>query len=155
MTLEESNPHFQTVGSPAEAAEVVGFRPRLPTYTAGYSLNSLRIWSRDHRMRDVPIGERVVEAHYGAFVVSQSKPGRHRARAAALSTSYGTTAREIRVAGNEGRAYDLGPDVPEDDPDGRMPSVVAWCEGDYFYLVASGELEADELLPVAASLFGS
>ena len=48
--------------------------------------------------------------------------------------------------------YELGPEPPPDDIDGRSPSVVTWQDGDMFYLVASSTLSSDDLVRVAVSL---
>jgi hypothetical protein len=58
-----------------------------------------------------------------------------------------------RIAGHEGRVYDLGPEVPLDDPDGRSPAVVTWHDGEMHYLLASGEMEAVYLVEIATSMY--
>jgi hypothetical protein len=50
--------------------------------------------------------------------------------------------------------YELGPEPPPDDIDGRSPSVVAWHDGEMFYLLASIEMAADVLVRIATSLYG-
>ena len=57
------------------------------------------------------------------------------------------------MAGSEGRGYDLGPDVRPGDIDARDPAVVAWCDGELFYLLASGECGADALRAIAESIY--
>lgn len=39
------------------------------------------------------------------------------------------------------------------DPDGRSPAVVAWHDGELFFLIASGELPSDALVRIAESLY--
>ena len=129
------------------------FRPLEPRHTAGLSLRSIQIHVRDHKLRELPIEDRTVEAHFGAFVVSQSRKGATEARRLALDVSYGPTSREARIAGHSARVYELGPEPPPDDIDGRSPSVVTWHDGDMFFLIASGALLSDELVRVAVSLY--
>ncbi|ANG63223.1 hypothetical protein A8C75_12560 [Marinobacterium aestuarii] len=74
-------------------------------------------------------------------------------RRPALSTPYGLAPVTVRVAGQEARSYALGPVPDPDDIDGRSPAVVVWHESDRVYLVASGQLEAETLLRIAASLY--
>ena len=148
------NPHFETATSWRDARRHVIFEPAEPSYTAGGQLQSLAIFVRDHKMRDVPRSDRSLEAHYGRFSFSQSAPGVAEARRLALETKYGLAPQEARIVGREGRAYELGPEPPPGDIDGRPPAVVAWCDGNRFYLVASTELLVDELIRVAASVYG-
>jgi hypothetical protein len=70
------------------------FQPLAPKHTAGLSLDSLRIHLRDHKLRDVPVGHRTLEAHYGSFVLSQARKGAKEARRLAIEVSYGRAARE-------------------------------------------------------------
>jgi hypothetical protein len=146
------NPHFVTVGSWQAAASMVGFRPRVPEYTAGYKLSSLAVWVKDHKLREVSRARRSLEAHYGGFMLAQSEPGQHEAAQLALETSYGRSFVPVSVAGRQGKSYPLGPPVGADDIDGRAPAVVVWADGARFFLLASGELEADVLLRVASTL---
>ena len=148
-----SNVHFATAGSWAAAVAMLTFRPLQPSLTAGFDLQALRIHIRDHRMRELPAGNRTLEAHYGGFVVSQSRMGAAEARRLALIVSYGPAAQEARIAGREARVYELGPEPPFDDIDGRNPAVVTWPDADMFYLVASGEISADTLIRIAASMY--
>jgi hypothetical protein len=67
--------------------------------------------------------------------------------------SYGREVREALVAGRPARMYELGPEPAPDDIDGRSPSVVVWHDADMLYLIASGQMMADALLPIAASLY--
>jgi hypothetical protein len=136
-----------------EVRSLLDFIPREPSATGGHGLRSLAVHVRDHRLRDLAVGERTLEAHYGAFVFSQARRGAAESRRLALEVSYGPAAMEARIAGREARAYDHGPEVPHDDPDGRLPAVVVWCDGEMFYLLASGELPVDALLRIGGSLY--
>ena len=78
---------------------MVAFRPLEPSHTAGFRLQSIRIHVRDHKLRELAIEDRTLEAHYGGFVLSQSKKGASEARRLALDVSYGQAAREGRIAG--------------------------------------------------------
>ena len=147
------NPHFATIETWADAEPLIGFTPLVPRHLAGFELQSLRVHVMDHRRRQLPIEERTLEAHYGGFVVSQAKRGTAEARRLAFEVSYGAEARQTSVAGHEARAYALGPEPELDDPDGRMPAVVVWPDGGLFLLIASGELDAADLIPIAASLY--
>ena len=148
-----TNEHFATADSWRATLPMLTFRPLEPGYTAGHELQSLQVHIRDHKQRDLPIGDRSLEAHYGAFVVSQARSSQEEARRLALAVSYGRGPRERRVAGHEGRVYPLGPEPAPDDTDGREPSVVVWSDGDMFYLVASDGLPADTLVDIAESLY--
>jgi len=132
---------------------MLNFDPVEPKYTAGMPLKSIRIHVRDHKRRELAIADRTIEAHYGSFVVSQSRKGVAEARRLALEVKYGGAGRDVTVGGCAGRAYELGPDPPPDDIDGRSPSVVTWHDGEIFHLIASGELTVDVLLRIAASLY--
>lgn len=147
-----ANPHFQQAESWEAAKALVPFQPRVPRRTAGHRLGSLAVFVRDYKGREVSMGERTLEAHYGAFMVSQSRPGRAAARRQALEVSYGAAPVAGRVRGNEARLYERGPEPEAGDPDPRMPAVVVWCEGEMLFLVASGDLEVAALLPIAASM---
>jgi hypothetical protein len=144
--------HFQPVADWQAAAGLLAFVPRQPAYTGGAVLRSLQVFVRDHKQRELPVAERSLEAHYGAFVFSQSLHGETEAQRLALNERYGQFPREISVAGRSGRRYELGPAVPADDPDGRTAAVVVWHDAGRFYLVASTTLEADELAAIAASV---
>jgi hypothetical protein len=132
----------------------VAFKPVVPKYTAGFALQTIEIHIRDHKQRELAIRERTLEAHYGGFVLSETISAPEDARRRALETSYGPAGSEVLVAGHAGKSYERGPEVAPDDIDGRMPAVVVWSDDEMFYLVASGELEADVLLRVAGSLYG-
>lgn len=147
-----SNPHFISAESWAAAAVIVGFEPRIPEYTVDCELGSLEVWVRDHKMREVGRARRSLEAHYGRFVFTQSKPGEHEAMRLAMETSYGSSFVAVTVMGREGRSHPLGPPPGPDDTDGRSPAVVVWADGPKFYLLASDELDADVLSRVAGSL---
>ena len=147
------NPHFAALDGWGDAEELIGYRPRVPTETLGHALQSLSVFVLDHELREVPPGKRSLEASYGAFSFSQSRPGAREARRLALETSYGRDAQEARIAGREGRRYERGPEPAPDDPDGRMPAVVAWCDGAAFYFLASDQHTPDELALVGSSLY--
>ena len=146
-------PRFLAPASWDEVRPLVAFPPRLAADTRGRSLRGLRVHVRDHRRRDLPVHLRTVEAHYDGLAVCQSQPGASAARRKALEVRYGASPRAVRVHGLEGRAYPLGPEVPADDIDGRSAAVVTWADGPVFYFVASTQLEADELMLVAESLY--
>jgi len=117
-----SNPHFASVPSWNAAEPMLTFRPLIPLYTAGFALQGLRVHILDHRKRDVPIGDRSLEAHYGALVVTQSRKGREEARRLACDVSYGRLRSEARIAGHNASVYDLGPEPEPGDIDGRPAS---------------------------------
>jgi hypothetical protein len=149
----EVNPHFATAASWREAKAMVTFQPAMPHWTAGLDLRSIRIFVLDHKHRDVPIGERSVEAHYGDFVFSQTRRDIAEAKRMALEVSYGLAPRAADVSGHEARAYDLGPIPEPDDIDPRSPAVVTWHDGEMFYLVASDKLDLDTLIGIARSVY--
>jgi len=145
--------HFETVPSWEAARARLVFQPLEPGYTAGKRLQSLSIHVRDHNQREFSVAERTLEAHYGAFVLSQSCKGAREARRWAREVAYGPAGREAQIVGRAARVYELGPEPPPDDIDGRSPAVVAWHDGAMFYLVASGEMSAAELMRIAVSLY--
>ena len=145
--------HFETVESWQAASALLAFEPRVPKDTAGLPLSSLRIHVRDHKLRTVPLTDRTLEAYYGRFSLSQCRKGEKEARRSALEISYGQSPRAVRIAGNDARAYPLGPEVPPDDIDGRSPAVVTWADGDVHYLVASIEMDVEELMRIASSMY--
>jgi hypothetical protein len=147
------NTHFETADSWKAARAMLTFTPVAPKYTAGFELKSIRIYVRDHRQRELAISDRTLEAHYGGFVVSQSHRGVTEARRLALDVSYGREPKVARIAGHDGRIYELGAEPEPDDIDGRSPAVVTWHDGEMFYLVASGEMPAARLEQVAMSLY--
>ena len=129
------------------------FRPLAPGHTAGRELEALRVHVRDHTHRDLPMRDRTLEAHYGAFVLSQAHRGAVEAKRLALKVSYGADPRAALIAGHEARVYELGPAPPPGDVAGRSPAVVAWSDGHLFYLIGSGELPANTLVEIAQSLY--
>jgi hypothetical protein len=147
-----STPYFTAVATWSDAERLLTFVPLQPHDTAGFQLESLRIHVRDHSERALPIGDRTLEAHYGGFVLSQARRGGAEARRLALDVSYGPAPRDARIRRHEARIYELGPEVPPDDIDGRSPAVVTWHDGDMFFMVASGRLTADVLMRVALSI---
>lgn len=148
-----SNPHFQTVSSWQEAESLLSFRPVTPKHTEGASLQSLSIYVRDHRRRELPIGGRSLEAHYGSFSLSQARHGVEDARRRALELRYGREPHEALICGHEGRVYELGPEPEPDDIDPRSPAVVVWSDGEVLFLIASGSLPSIALLRIAASMY--
>ena len=132
----------------------MNFRLLEPKETAGYHLQSIQIHVRDHKLRELSRDDRTLEAHYGAFVLSQAWKGVDEARRLALAVSYGREPIEARIAGCGARMYELGPEPDPDDIDGRSPSVVAWHDGEIFYLIASGEMASEALMSIATSLYG-
>jgi hypothetical protein len=148
-------PRFLAPATWEEAAALMTFSPRRPADTRGRALRGLRVHVRDHRRRDLPTHLRTFEAHYDGVAVCQSRPGALGARRRALEVRYGQRGTEIRLAGHEGRAYPLGPEVPADDIDGRSAAVVAWHDGPMFHFVASTQLPLEELTIVAASLYAA
>jgi hypothetical protein len=147
------NEHFHTIATWEEARTLLEFEPRRPRDTAGRRLQSLHVHIRDHKRRELAPEARTLEAHYGTFVVSQAQPGPEAARKRAIETSYGQTMREGEIAGHEARVYELGPEPPPNDIDGRSPAVVTWPDGPLFFLVASGELAASALERIARSMY--
>jgi hypothetical protein len=145
--------HFETAESWQAASALLTFEPRVPKDTVDLPLSFLRVHVRDHKRREVPLADRTLEAHYGKFSLSQCRKGVGEARRSAIDVAYGQSPFAVRIAGNDGRAYPLGPEVPPDDIDGRSPAVVTWADGDMHYLVASGELPVEVLIIVAASLY--
>ena len=152
MSEMSDNPHFQSVASWSEAAALLTFEPAVPTDTAGHALDTLAVFMRDHRMRELPAEDRSLEAFYAAFVFTQSRHTPERAREAALATPYGLDARPVEVGRHEGRGYERGPDPAPGDPDPPMPAVVVWHADEMFYLLASEELDVAALLRIARSV---
>ena len=147
------NAHFAAVSDWTAAQAMLAFEPRRPTLPAGFEPARLRIFMRDHKLRELAVGERTLEAFYPGFVFTQSRKGVEEARRLALDVSYGRDRHEASIGGHAARAYELGP-VPEpDDIDGRPPSVVTWHDGEMFFFLASGELPVQELIPIAASIY--
>lgn len=150
-----TNPHFESAESWAAARGLLAFRPVEPCDTGGLAAVSFRVHVRDHKLRELALEERTLEVSFGAFVLSQSRPGAGEARRLALEVSYGQRARELLIAGHSARVYELGPEPLPDDIDGRMPSVVTWHDAEMFYLIASGEVAAERLVQIAQSMYSS
>jgi len=146
------NPHFESMQSWQAARARLDYEVAVPGETLGHTLSSLSLFVMDHRMRVVPPEKQSLEAHYGAFVFSQSRPGSKAARHAVHEVSYGAAPRTDDVGGHEARVYERGPEPEPDDHDGRMPAVVVWAIADRFFLVASGELDTPALLAIARSV---
>ena len=147
------NPHFETVRSWKAAEALLKFRPMRLRGLTGDSLQLLRVHVRDHKMRVIELNARTLEAHYGGFILSQSQKGAEEARRLALRVSYGAEARDVDIAGHHAKVYERGPEVPSDDIDGHSPAVVAWADGDMFFLIASSTVEAAELRQIAVSIY--
>ena len=148
------NPHFEKVASWKAARKLLNFEPLVLGDTEKRRLQSLYVFVRDHKQRELAIGDRSLEAYFNGFVFTQRQAGEAEARRLALSASYGLESRDIKVAKHPGRSYELGPEPPPDDTDGRSPAVVVWHDGGMFYLIASGEKPAAELFTIAKSLYG-
>lgn len=154
QAMTTRNDHFETVADWAAAGALVAFQPRRPSFTAGFALQSIAIQVMDQRRCRLPVGTRSLEAHYGGFVVDQTRlASAEEARLRALSVPYGTTFESVWVARCEGRAYPRGPEPDLDDVDGRAPAVVVWSDGPMFYLVASDQLDDAALLRIASSMY--
>jgi hypothetical protein len=149
-----ANPHFETARSWKAAQAMLTFRPLQPKRTAGFRLWSLRVHVRDHKLRELSVENRTLEAHYGGFVLSQAWKGAHEARRLAVDVQYGAAGRDAQIAGCAARVYELGPEPEPRDIDGRSPSVVVWHDGEMHYLIASDEISCHELVTVATSLYG-
>ena len=109
---------------------------------------------RDHKLRELSINDRTLEAHYGGFVLSQARKGTDEARRLALDVRYGSAGQGGQIAGHAARIYELGPEPVPDDIDGRSPAVVTWHDADLFFLVASDTMASRELVRIAISLYG-
>ena len=152
-TPPDPAPRFLSPATWNEAGALVDFTPRIPGDTRGRLLRGLRVHVRDHRRRDLPRHLRTLEAHYDGVAVSQARPGASTARRRALEVRYGQAPYPVVVRGHAGQAYPLGPEVPPDDIDGRNGAVVTWADGPMFYFVMSTQLEVDDVVLVAASLY--
>ena len=129
------------------------FEPLVPRTPAALHSPSLRIHVRDHKLRELPPAERSLEAHYSSFVFTQSRHERAEARRLALSVAYGGQPTDAASAGREARVYELGPPVPPDDIDGRVPAVVVWHDEGMFFLMASGSMTTEALREIANSVY--
>ena len=89
-----NNAHFKTASSWKAARAKLTFQPREPGYTAGLRVHSIRIHVRDHKLRELSINDRTLEAHYGGFVLSQARKGADEARRLALDVRYGSAGQE-------------------------------------------------------------
>lgn len=147
------NPHFQNVSSWQAARKMLTFRPLQPKDTAGHDLQSISIHIRDHKQRELAVGDRTLEAHYGAFVLSQALKGEKETKRLVLAVPYGRAGCDGQIAECAARVYELGPEPPPDDIDGRAPSVVTWYDGEMFYLIASDKLPSADLIRIARSLY--
>lgn len=146
-----SRPFWVAPASWEDAGELLAFRPRVPSYTAGATLQALRVRVR-RRLLKLAVGDRNVEAQYGAFVLSQARPGREEARRLALETPYGRDPHPTSITGHDGKLYEGRP-VDGYHHTGALPSLVTWSDGDMHFLIASGDLPATELLAIAVSLY--
>jgi hypothetical protein len=63
---------------------------------------------------------------------------------------YGNAGCDVQIAGCPARMYELGPEPPTDDIDGRTPCVVTWHDGETFYLTASDRACSDEFVKTMA-----
>jgi len=151
--MKTENPHFVYPADWPQARELLDFEPLEPAYTAGLELASLAVFVRDHRQRELPRGERSLGAHYGDFVFTQALRGRDEARRQALEASYGAAPRATLVAGRDACVYELGPEVEPEDIDPRNRAVIACCDGELFYLLASDRLAAEVLVAIAESIY--
>jgi len=120
-----AKPQFETVLSWKAEQTMLAFQPREPDDTAGHGLQSLRIHLRDHKLRELSVADRKLEAHYVHFVISQARKGVKEAQRLARVVPYGSTGRDAQIGGCAARVYELGAEPPADDVDGRSPSVVA------------------------------
>jgi len=144
------NPHFEFPSSLAEAKKLVTFDPLTPKMTE-LTMNSIAVFVRDHKQRDLSLDERSLELHYDGFVFSQTRKGAAEARRMTREVSFGPAPQEALIAGREGRLYPLGPE--SDDIDPRNPATVVWHDGDMFYLIASDSRDAYALLQIAQSAY--
>src|SRR5689334_16250688 len=153
MAEMAGKPYFEKPRNWKAACALLSFKPRKPHHTEGFRLESLRVHVRDHKQRELPVEGRTLEAHYGAFALSQARRSAAEARRLALDVPYGQAVREMRIGGHAARVYELGPEPEPGDIDGRSPSVVAWHDGEMFYFLASGEMSSGDLVKIAESLY--
>ena len=129
------------------------FQPLEPKYTAGLNLEAIRIHVRGHKLRELSIEDRTLEAHYTAFVVTQSRKRVEEARQQVSDLSHSRPIRDTQIAGRPARVCELGTEPPPGDIGGRRPSVVCWHDAEIFYLIASDAIPSDELVRIATSLY--
>lgn len=144
------NPHFEFPGSLTEAASLLEFDPLTPK-APGLTMNSIAVFVRDHKHRELSRRERSLEIHYDGFVFSQTRKGAVDARRMTQEVSFGPAPQETLIAGREGRLYHLGPELDAIDP--RSPATVVWHDDEMFYLIASESLDAYALLRIAESAY--
>ena len=149
----DSTARFLVPSTWREAAELVAFSPMIPKHLGGRPIKHFRVHVRDHKQRDLPLRDRTLEAWFDDFCFSQSFHSSEEATRKASETSYGRNPQQVFVGGHEGRMYELGPEVPPDDIDGRDSAAIAWSDGPMFYFLASGRITLAELLPIANALY--
>lgn len=149
------NPHFEFPSSWDKARALIEFEPVVPTDTGGLHPESFAVFVRDHKFREITREDRNLEVYYDGFSLSQSRKPAGEARRMALEVSYGRLPQAISIAGREARLYELGPEPAADDIDPRSPAVVAWADGDLFFLIASDRLPADRLRRIAESIYST
>lgn len=132
---------------------MLSFSPKVLRGTSGRPLKALRVHVRDHKQRELPVGERTLEAYYAGFTFSQMCRPLLEARRLATEVSYGVEPREVLIGRHKGRMYELGPEVLPDDIDGRSPAVIVWNDGPLFCVIASEEMTLAQLLPVAHAIY--
>jgi hypothetical protein len=124
------SPYFESPRNWKAARALLTFRPVEPKHTAGFRLQSIRIFVRDHKLRELPVEDRTLEAHYGGFSLCQSRRGAAEARRLALDVSYGrvgASSANLRARTGTGarryrRAQPLGRSVA------RRGNVLPGCE---------------------------
>lgn len=126
--MNRESPHFKSFKTWQEAQPWLTFRPLVPQFTAGCALESVCVYVMDHKRRGLAAEDRSLEAHYGAFAFTQSFRPPGEARRLALEVTYGSNPQQALIIGREARAYELGPEPPPGDIDGRSPSVVTWYD---------------------------
>jgi hypothetical protein len=145
MTEAESFLEFPSL---REAEEFMGFQP-LARRFAGMP-TAIRAQVRDHRLHDAAP---TLEVFIDGFVLSQAGCGSREATNRAHDEFYGPAGSLASVGGYSATCVELGEEPPPDDRDPRRPSVVAWADGELFYLMASDQFHLTRLLEVARSLY--
>ena len=97
------NPHFEKVASWKAARKLLDFEPLVLGNKKKRRLQSLYVYVRDHKQRELPTGDRSLEAYFDGFVYTQKQSTTAEARRLALSKSYGLEGRDIQVATYPGR----------------------------------------------------